>query len=141
MADVEARLDAIAEFTTRVVQKQKEWMATLSEEQLAAIAADAASWKDQAQVPERMAEVQATFNAADTNQDGLLDRNEMHDFMAKGYQNAVARGTPARDPSNMSDEEKDAFYAAMNSLSDAEGVSMGEFMAWGKRYAVTMAQE
>ena len=48
MADLEARLDAIGEFTAGVVQRQKEWMATLSAEQLAAIAADAAAWKDQA---------------------------------------------------------------------------------------------
>ena len=41
----------------------------------------------------------------------------------------------------MSEEEKDTLYAKLNSLSDnPDGVSMAEFMAWGKRYAATMAQ-
>ena len=38
------------------------------------------------------AEEEATFNAADTNQDGVLNREEYNDFMRKKKQNADAKG-------------------------------------------------
>ena len=36
----------------------------------------------------------ATFGAADTNQDGVLNMEEFVDFMAKMKQNSEARGVP-----------------------------------------------
>ena len=57
MADIEARLDAIQEFTALSVQKEKDFRASLTAEQTAALQADAAEWADQAKAAEKFAEM------------------------------------------------------------------------------------
>ena len=80
-------LDAIA--TMRLT-----WMATLSAEDKGKLEAERAAWADEAQKADKMAELTATFGAADVNQDGVLDQVEFVDFMTKIASNATARGLP-----------------------------------------------
>lgn len=74
--------------------KRLAWRATLSADEQAALEADRASFTNEETKAERMAEMAATFQAADTNQDGRLDRAEFEDFMTKLGQNSAARNVP-----------------------------------------------
>merc|ERR1712156_261630 len=60
----------------------------------AKVTADRAAAREDPVKSERMAEMAATFSAADTNQDGVLSMEEFHDFMGKMKQNSEARGVP-----------------------------------------------
>ena len=90
-----------------LAQARLAWHATLSEEDSAKVIVDRAAMADESVKAERMAEVMATFQAADTNQDGVLSREEMTDFMAKLGQNAGARGIPHMTEADVTDEQKD----------------------------------
>ena len=79
---------------TAFATKRMEWMATLSEEDKAKVLADRAAFSAEETKAERMGELAATFGAADTNQDGKLDRSEFEDFMGKLSQNSQARNVP-----------------------------------------------
>ena len=69
-------------------------MAALSEEDRAKVTADREAASAEETKNERMAEMAATFGAADTNQDGVLNQEEFTDFMGKVKQNVNARGVP-----------------------------------------------
>ena len=78
----------MAEHLETVVQKRLAWFQSLSEEDQAKVRADKQAVADEAVKAERGAEMMATFQAADTNQDGVLDVAEFTDFMNKMSQNA-----------------------------------------------------
>merc|ERR1719331_2525386 len=110
-------------------QKRVAWMATLTEEQKGAMAADRAAFFAEETKAERMAELAATFSAADTNADGRLDRSEFEDFMGKISQNLQARNVPFHPHDDFSAEEKDGMYALFNGKSEADGITMEDFFA------------
>ena len=77
-----------------------------------------------------MAEIAATFQAADANQDGVLDKAEFTDFMGKLGQNAAARGVPHMSVDGVSDDVKEAVWAVFNGQTEGtDGVSMADFGA------------
>ncbi len=115
-------LDAIA--TMRLT-----WMAGLSAEDKAKLEAERASWADEAVKAEKMAELTATFGAADVNADGVLDMAEFTDFMGKIASNATARGVPTQGPDAVDDDMKAkvfAFYDAQD--AGTPGVTVAEFL-------------
>ena len=66
----------------------------------------------------------ATFQAADTNQDGNLNKAEYDDFTTKMTENAKARFGKAAE---LSAEDKDYFFGMMNSINpDTDGWGMAE---------------
>ena len=66
-----------------VVDLRVTWYKSLSAEENAKLDAEKACMSDEAQRNERMAELTATFAAADVNQDGVLDLTEFNDFLDK----------------------------------------------------------
>ena len=84
----------MAEHLDAIVAWRREWGASLSQEDQDKVAADRAASREDPVKSERMAEMAATFSAADTNQDGVLNQEEFTDFMGKMKQNSEARGVP-----------------------------------------------
>ena len=118
----------MADALTKVAAWRKEWIASLSDDQRAAIAADRASYSAEETKAERMGELAATFQAADTNADGLLDQAEFQDFMTKVGQNASARNVPFPAVGDVSDEIKQATFEVFNGITaDSAGVSLADF--------------
>mmetsp|Transcript_27882 Transcript_27882/g.34615 ORF Transcript_27882/g.34615 Transcript_27882/m.34615 type:complete len:136 (-) Transcript_27882:88-495(-) len=114
----------MAENLDSVVQKRLEWFTALSAEDQAKVKADKESARtDEAVKAERTAEMMATFQAADTNQDGLLDITEFEDFMTKLSQNATARGIPTMSPADIDEEMKQKVWGLFNAEGSADGVS------------------
>ena len=74
-----------------------------------------------------MAEMAATFQAADSNADGVLDRAEFEDFMQKMQQNANARGAPSVNADDLSDDFKEKMWAFYDAEGAQAGVSMADF--------------
>ena len=125
---------------TAFATKRMEWMATLSEEDKAKVLADRAAFSAEETKAERMAEVAETFGAADTNQDGRLDRAEFEDFISKIGQNLQARNVPFHPQDQFSAEEKDGVYAIFNSKSAEDGITMQEFSATMKDIQAKIAE-
>ena len=74
----------MADNLTTVCAKRLEWMMSLSEEDRNKVMADKARLKDDAEFKAQMAaEMAATFQASDTDNDGLLNKEEFTDFMGK----------------------------------------------------------
>ena len=73
----------MAENLEAIVEWRRSYMAGLSEEDRAKVTADREASREDPVKSERMAEMAATFGAADTNQDGVLNGEEFKDFMAK----------------------------------------------------------
>ena len=119
----------MAENLDFVAQARLAWFSGLTEEQKASAMAERAAWADEQTKAERLAELAATFQASDTNNDGLLDAAEFEDFMGKISQNAAARGAPTMDTSAASAELKEKAYALFNSNSDGDGISQADFLA------------
>ena len=78
-----------------------------------------------------MAEMAATFNAADTDQDGLLSHPEFRDFMGKIKQNSDARGVPYAGEDEVPEGLRDKMFAYFVSTSGegATGITMAGFGA------------
>ena len=110
------------EHVTAIAQSRLDWMNGLSEEDKAKLEAEKANWATEEFKAERMAEMNATFQAADTNQDGVLDKAEFADFMNKMSQNAKARGVPAMSEDDVDEATKDAVWGLFNGESDGDGV-------------------
>ena len=131
----------MADAVTTLAQARLAWHATLSEEDSAKVIADRAALSDEATKAERMAEMAATFTAADTNSDGLLDRAEMADFLAKLGQNAAARGVPHMSEADITEEQKEAVWAYFNGLTGGtDGVSQADFMAGSQAIATKIRE-
>ena len=73
----------MAEHLEAIVEWRRSYMAGLSEEDQAKVTADRAASREDPVKSERMAEMAATFQAADTNNDSVLDGEEFKDFMSK----------------------------------------------------------
>ena len=118
----------MAEHLDAIVNKRLEWFNALSAEQQAAARADRqAATTDETVKAERMAEMMATFQAADTNQDGLLDKTEFADFMGKMSQNATARGVAAMSESDVDEEMKEKVWGFFNGqTAGTDGVSAAD---------------
>ena len=113
----------MAEHLDAIVQKRLAWFNALSEEDQGKVRADKqAAQSDEAVKAERMAEMMATFQAADTNQDGVLDKAEFADFMGKMSQNAQARGIPSMTEADVDEEGKDQVWGFFNGQSEGDGV-------------------
>ena len=111
-------------------QKRMSWRASLSEEQLAALSAEQASWGVEETKQARMTEFTETFAAADTDSNGLLSRAEFEDFLSKCCQNSGARNVPFEPLTNYSAAEMDGMYAIFNeNTADVDGVSQADFFA------------
>ena len=106
----------------------KKGMAQLTEEQNAKNAElRKAFMTDENAKKEMMEEMQATFTAADTNNDGLLDLAEFKDFRSKSEANNTARG--GFNPT-MSEEDIEAAYNIHNSGNpDKDGVALADIFA------------
>ena len=78
-----------------------------------------------------------TFQAADTNADGVLDKAEFTDFMGKMSENAKARGVPAMSEADVDDATKDSVWGFFNGQSEGDGVKPADIgtaiMAIGAR--------
>ena len=120
----------MAEHLNEIAAMRLNWMTSLSPEEQAAMGAERAAWEDDATKAERMAELQATFQAADTNNDGLLDRAEFEDFMSKVGQNVAARGVPHMSVDSVDAEMKEKVYAFFDAEDGnvGNGVSMVDFL-------------
>merc|ERR1712196_28946 len=81
-------------------------------------------------------EFMATWGAADTDQNGLIDRTEYNSLVDMMVANAKARHGKDAKPT---DEDKDFMYDLMNKITpDIDGISMmdmGILKAGGERYA------
>ena len=66
-----------------IVDLRVTWYKSLNAEEKAKQEAEKAAYADEAQRNERMAELTATFAAADVNQDGVLDVTEFKDCLKK----------------------------------------------------------
>ena len=120
----------MAEYLNEIAAMRLNWMASLSPEEQAAMGTERAAWEDDALKAERMAELEATFQAADTNSDGLLDRAEFEDFMSKVGQNVAARGVPHMSVDSVDAEMKDKVYAFFDAEDGnvGNGVSLVDFL-------------
>ena len=119
----------MAEHLETVVQKRLAWFQGLSEEDQGKVRADKQAVADEAVKAERAAEMMATFQAADTNQDGVLDMAEFTDFMGKMSQNAKARGVPAMSEEDVDDATKEAVWGLFNGESEGDGVKPADIGA------------
>ena len=97
-----------------IVDMRVTWYKSLSAEDTAKINAERAAYGDEAKRNERMAELTATFGAADVNQDGVLDLTEFNDFLSKLASTWSARGHPVDNPDNLTPEVKEKIFAYFN---------------------------
>ena len=113
---------------TFLAQKRLAWRQTLGADDQAKLAEEVKSWEAEETKAERVAEHGATFQAADTDADGFLNRAEFEDFLLKLGQNAAARGVPHQPHTDYSDEEKDGIFALFDAASPNDaGVSPADF--------------
>ena len=121
----------MAEHLEAIIEWRRTWGASLSDDDNAKITADRAASREDPVKSERMAEMAATFNAADTNQDGVLSMEEFHDFMGKMKQNANARGVPFAGRDEVPEDMQQKMYAFFLSHSGegAAGVTTAGFGA------------
>ena len=119
----------MAENLAAVAAMRKEWNASLSDEQKAKAQEERAAWGNEESKAEKMAELAATFQAADVNNDSVLSEAEFVDFMTKISQNLTARGVPAQGPDGIDDDMKAKVYALYNSKTpDVDGISLQDFL-------------
>ena len=104
-------------------------MASLSDDDKQKLFDDRAKWAAEDTKAELMGEMAATFQAADVNTDGVLDRAEFTDFMTKMQQNTVARGVPAAPVDDVPEDIQEKLWAFFNAEGAQEGVSLADFGA------------
>ena len=85
-------------------QKRLAWRNSLSDEDKNKLIEEKKTWEAEETKAERMAEFMATFTSSDTDNDGLLNRQEFEDFLTKLGQNAGARGVPNQDMGEYDEE-------------------------------------
>ena len=120
----------MADALTMLCTKRLAWRASLSAEDTDKLNGEKAAWSAEETKAERMAEFGATFQAADTNADGLLDRTEFEDFMGKLAANSVARDVPFQPQDSYSAEEKDAVFGVFNATNaETDGINANDFFA------------
>ena len=121
----------MAEHLEAIAAARVAWLQSLSEEQRAAVRADKEASNDEAVKAERMAEGQATFQTADTNNDGLLDKAEFKNFMEMMAQNAGARGVPHMNPADCDEELQEKIYAFFDAEDGnaGNGVSLADVVS------------
>ena len=107
------------------------WVGTLSEEDQAKYWDNVAAWEDPDRQGALLEEYNATFAAADTDNDGRLNPAELRDMFNKDIANMKARGIPVQDMSAMTEEQFQGFYDAINSMSEEPGITSAELMSWG----------
>ena len=73
----------MAEHKNEIAQVRKAWMEALSAEQKTKLEEEKAKWANEEFKAERMTELNATFNAADTDGSGDLNEAELKDFFDK----------------------------------------------------------
>ena len=119
----------MAEHLEAIVEWKRNWFASLSEDEKAALTADQAASMEDPVKSERMAEAMATFQAADTNQDGVLSMEEFFDFQDKAKQNFAARGVPLEGRDGVPEDMQRKTYEYMLSMSGegATGVTLAGF--------------
>ena len=110
-----------------MAQKRIAWKANLSADDQQKLVDEHASWSAEETKAERMAEFAATFQSADTDADGFLNRAEFEDFVTKLGQNAAARGVPHQPQEDYSAEEKDGIFALFDAAGPEAGVSSADF--------------
>ena len=83
----------------------------------------------------------ATFTAADTNSDGLLDKAELKDFFGKMGANAEAASVPHMKESDTTEEDQEKIYALFNAATPGvEGISMQDFGTTMEIFKAKMAE-
>jgi Ca2+-binding EF-hand superfamily protein len=93
------------------------------------VQADRAAGADEEAKAARTEELQATFGTADTNEDGVLNKEEFANFMQMVQQNAGARGVPTVNQDDVSDDMKEKLWSYYNSFTPNDGgVSMEDFL-------------
>ena len=93
----------------------------------------AAMMADEAAMAAEMAEGEATFKAADTNADGMLDLAEFKDWCEKTDSSAKAKGWHT---SPGSDDDIKSAWEAMSRISGKEGVTYEAIMgSWEQIFA------
>ena len=123
-----------------VAQARLAWVKSLSDDERALLYGEKAAWANEETKGERIAEMLATFQANDTNADGLLNRAEFDNFVKAMGQNAAARGLPVEDYDSLSEELKEKWYAVFAAYNtEANGVSMTSFDAAFKAISEKMA--
>ena len=131
----------MAEHLDAIATVRKNWMAGLTDEEKGKLAAMKASMADEATKAASMAETQATFQAADTNEDGLLQEAELMNFMKMMFQNMGAKGLPTMSEDLVTDELKASMWALYNAETEgADGVSMADFFTVGAKIQARMAE-
>ena len=120
----------MAEHLDALAAKRMAWMGSLSDEDKQKLVAEKGSWESEDTKAERMQEMQATFQAADTNEDGVLNQAEFVNFVNSMNSNLTARGVP-----NMGfDGDEDQWYALYNAESgDQDGVTVANFFSCTKK--------
>ena len=123
---------------TTICTTRLAWHSALSADDQAKVVADKqGAMADETIKAERMAEMVATFQAADTNQDGLLDKTEFSDFMGKIGQNAGARGIPHMVEAAVDEATKEAVWTFFNGQTEGvEGVAPADVQACVKAIAI-----
>ena len=66
-----------------LAQKRLAWRNSLNDDEKAKLAEEQKTWEAEETKAERMAEFAATFQSADTDADGFLNRAEFEDFVTK----------------------------------------------------------
>ena len=119
----------MAENLAEVVAMRAAWNASLSDDEKAKAQEERAAWGNEETKAERMAELQASFQAADVNEDGVLSQAEFVDFMGKLAGNLKARGVPSQGPDAINDDMKAKVWALYNAkTADVDGVSLPDFL-------------
>ena len=90
------------------------WFQSLSPEDQAKVQQAREEFKAEETKAERLQEVATTFQAADTDSDGFLNKVEFKDFMVKLGQNAAARGTPHMTPESVDEATQEMVWALFN---------------------------
>ena len=112
---------------TFLAQKRLTWKTSLSAEDQGKLEEEQKNWEAEETKAEKMAEFTATFQSADTDADGKLNRAEFDDFMTKLIQNLTARGVPHQPQADYSAEEHDGIYALFDAQGPEPGVTVADF--------------
>ena len=110
-----------------IAQHRATWMQALSPEDCAKVREDKQQVSENEDVRnDRAAEAVATFQAADTDADGRLNKEEFRDFMNKMSLNAGARGVPAMTEADCDEEMQEKIWAYFDSIDGdvTNGVSI-----------------
>ena len=105
-------------------EKMSKWALLPAEVQAKAVEFHMKAQSDEALKAEFVAETEATFKAADTDGNGLLNKATYSDYVDKVEQNYKARfgGAPEAN-----EEIKGNWFAAMNAITpEVDGVSLAD---------------